>query len=507
MFCSKCGYKIPAGAAFCPNCGAKVQAEEAVHHSDAPSNAAQPGTEDQPDTEPSGQSGQPAAQTEQGTQTEPESQPDAVPTAGPTIPPAAPQPVQNGAQPAGDPLAVMVGKHADYYLAEFKKIDAGQKTRFNWAALLFGPIMCFYRRSGELFKKYFLPVYIALLVSSLVLMVGMSSLNGPVAVVSMLLALASCVWGLINAIRFGRNFNRDYYAHCKQQLAKPASERKGGTSIKNIVFFLLALTGIEIVLSIVGGLLAMLMLSATLNSAWENESSYSEDTYSESSSYYDEADFPVEEMPYDEEDIPADENLEEAPPMDLEDDSAVGSLERIEKAWESFTEESGELTVTAIGADCDCDGLNEGFAVTAEDYDAEMGCYFRAKIYFIDSYGNVTLLCDTSPEGGALYGYPVDGILSPDSTDGFFVWDLFTGASNLSLVWGVQDGQAYESDISGQYNGVQLADTWGLAGYQFDYSQGYRDYAVYRLGYDNATKSFEAIPDSAAYPAGEGPLA
>ena len=83
MFCSKCGYKIPAGAAFCPNCGAKVQAEEAVHHSDAPSNAAQPGTEDQPDTEPSGQSGQPAAQTEQGTQTEPESQPDAVPTAGP----------------------------------------------------------------------------------------------------------------------------------------------------------------------------------------------------------------------------------------------------------------------------------------------------------------------------------------------------------------------------------------------------------------------------------------
>ena len=121
------------------------------------------------------------------------------------------------------------------------------------------------------------------------------------------------------------------------------------------------------------------------------------------------------------------------------------------------------------------DGLNEGFAVTAEEYDEDMEIYFGAKIYFIDSYGNVTLLCDTSP--------------------------------NLSLVWGVQDGQAYESDISGQYNGVQLADTWGLAGYQFDYSQGYRDYAVYRLGYDNATKSFEAIPDSAAYPAGEGPLA
>ena len=162
MYCLKCGYKIPAGAAFCPNCGAKVQAEEALHHSNVPSNAAQPGTEAQPDTEPSGQSGQPAAQTE------PKGRPDAVPPASPSVPPAAPQPVQNGAQPADDPLAVMVGKRADYYLAEFKKIDAGQKTRFNWAAFLLGPMMCFYRRSGELFKKYFLPVYIALLVSSLV---------------------------------------------------------------------------------------------------------------------------------------------------------------------------------------------------------------------------------------------------------------------------------------------------------------------------------------------------
>ena len=168
MYCLKCGYKIPAGAAFCPNCGAKVQAEEATRHSDVPSNAARPGTEAQPDTEPSGQSGQPAAQTEQGTQTEPESQPDAVPPASPSVPPAAPQPVQNGAQPAGDPLAVMVGKHADYYLAEFRKIDAGQKPRFNWVALFFGPYLCFYRRCPALFKRYFLLSYILLFAAALV---------------------------------------------------------------------------------------------------------------------------------------------------------------------------------------------------------------------------------------------------------------------------------------------------------------------------------------------------
>ena len=277
MFCLKCGYKIPSGAAFCPNCGAKVQAEEPVRPSAAPSDAAAK-------AEPA----QPVPETA--------AQPKAAPSAGPSVPPA-PQPAPDNPQPSGDPLAALVGKHADYYLTEFKKIDAGQKPRFNWAAFLLGPVMCFYRRSGELFKKYFLFIYIALAVSSLILMVGMSSFNGPAAAIGAVLALAACVWGLVNAIRFGRNFNRDYYAHCKQQLAKPAQERKSGTSIKNMVLFLLALTGVEIVLSVVGSLLAMLMLSAMLNSAWEDDGSYSEDTYTESSSYYDEAASFAEEEP------------------------------------------------------------------------------------------------------------------------------------------------------------------------------------------------------------------
>src|SRR5699024_9791016 len=117
------------------------------------------------------------------------------------------------------------------------------------------------------------------------------------------------------------------------QLAKPASERKGGTSIKNIVFFLLALTGIEIVLSIVGGLLAMLMLSATLNSAWENESSYSANI--ESSSYYDET--------YDE----ADSYVEEEPAVSAEETPSfeVGSKEILENAWSSVLASSDEPIV------------------------------------------------------------------------------------------------------------------------------------------------------------------
>ena len=461
MYCLKCGYKIPAGAAFCPNCGAKVQAAESARPAAVPSEVVP--------------------------------QSNAVPPAGPSVPPAASQSAQNNAQPAGDPLAVMVGKHADYYLAEFKKIDAGQKPRFNWAAFLLGPMMCFYRRSGELFKKYFLPVYIALLVSSLVLMVGMSSLNGPVAVVGAVLALAAGVWGLVNAIRFAKNFNCDYYAHCKQQLAKPASERKSGTSIKNIVLFLLALTGIEIVFSIVGGLLAMLMLSATLNSAWEDEGFYSEDTYSESSSYYDEADSYIEEEPA--------SSAEQTPHYE------VGSKEILENAWSSVLANSNEpiVEITFIYDDCDDDGLYEAFAATAEEHDEDMDIYFGAKIYFIDSYGNVTLLCDTAPEGGPLYGKPnnLGLLLSPDNIHDFFVWDVYAGTSAPSLVWGVRDGQVYESNISGQYCSVHWAEGPGLAGYQVDYSQGYRDYIIYRLNYDSNTASFTAVPDNAAYPEGE----
>ena len=461
MYCLKCGYKIPAGAAFCPNCGAKVQAAESARPAAVPSEAVP--------------------------------QSNAVPPAGPSVPPAASQSAQNNAQPAGDPLAVMVGKHADYYLAEFKKIDAGQKPRFNWAAFLLGPMMCFYRRSGELFKRYFLFIYVALVVSSLVLIVGMSSLNGPVAVVGAVLALAAGVWGLVNAIRFAKNFNRDYYAHCKQQLAKPASERKSGTSIKNIVLFLLALTGVEIVFSIVGGLLAMLVLSATLNSAWEDEGFYSEDTYSESSSYYDEADSYIEEEPA--------SSAEQTPHYE------VGSKEILEDAWSSVLANSNEpiVEITFIYDDCDDDGLYEAFAATAEEHDEDMDIYFGAKIYFIDSYGNVTLLCDTAPEGGPLYGKPnnLGLLLSPDNIHDFFVWDVYAGTSAPSLVWGVRDGQVYESNISGQYCSVHWAEGPGLAGYQVDYSQGYRDYIIYRLNYDSNTASFTAVPDNAAYPEGE----
>ena len=467
MYCLKCGYKIPAGAAFCPNCGAKVQAAESARPAAVPSEAVP--------------------------------QSNAVPPAGPSVPPVAPQSAQNNAQPAGDPLAAIVGKHADYYMAEFKKIDAGQKPRFNWAALFLGEGMCFYRQSVELFRKYFMLYYILLAVSCIALSISMVagadgslmfSLIGTVA--GSVLSTVTSILGLVMRIRFGKNFNCAYYNHCKQQMGLPASGKKAGTSAKKMWLFILAVAVIWIVWYAATMLITQQVQNAYWDSLWE-DSSYSEDTYIESSSYYDEATSNVEEE--------SAISIEQTPHYE------VGSKEILENAWSSVLASSNEpiVEITFIYDDCDDDELYEAFAATAEEHDEDMDIYFGAKIYFIDSYGNVTLLCDTDPEGGPLYGKPnnLGLLLSPDNIYDFFVWDVYAGTSAPSLVWGVQDGQVYESNISGQYCSVHWAEGPGLAGYQVDYSQGYRDYIIYRLNYDSNTASFTAVPDNAAYPEGE----
>ena len=495
MFCPKCGHPVPSGAAFCPNCGAKVQTEEPARPSAAPSEAAK--------AEPAQPAPEPAAQTGPAPSvSETEAQPETSPSAGPSVIPPAFQPLPDGSQSAGNPLAAMVGKHADYYLAEFKKIDAGQKPRFNWAAFFCSGGMCFYRQSVKLFKKYFMLYYILFAVSCIALSISMVATAGGSlmfglvgTVAASILSIVSGILGLVMQIRFAKNFNREYYNHCKQQLEQPESVRKSGTSTKKLWFFILVVSVACIAWYAATMFITQQVQNAYWDSLWE-DSSYSEDTYSESSSYYDETSDEADSYSYIEE--------EQKPHYE------VGSMEILENAWSEYLLDSGEEAITAwpIMDDCDDDGLFEAFAATAEGYDEDMEIYFGAKIYFIDSYGNVTLLCDTTPDGGPLYGYPSDlGVLvSPDGLHDFFVWNVFAGTSAPSLVWGVQNGQAYESNISGQYYSVQWANGYGLAGYQVDYSQGYQDYIIYRLNYDSNTASFTAVPDDTAYLVGEEPV-
>ena len=296
MFCSKCGQKIPSGAAFCPNCGAKVQAEEPARPSVTPSDAAAKAEPAQPVPESAAQTGSAPSAFEKA------AQPTAAPFAGPSVPPA-PQPAPDNPQPSGDPLAALVGKHADYYLAEFKKIDAGQKPRFNWAAFLLGDAMCFYRYNVETFKKYFMLYYILFAVSCIVQSVSMVATAGGGVMIGLIgsivygiLALVVSILSLVMRIRFGKNFNCEYYSYCKQQMTQPASQRRVGTSAKKMWLFVLVVAVILGVWYAGTTLITQQVQKAYWGSFWD-DGSYSEDTYTESSSYYNEADSYVEEEP------------------------------------------------------------------------------------------------------------------------------------------------------------------------------------------------------------------
>lgn len=199
MYCSNCGKEIPSGAAFCPNCGAKALS--------AP--------------EPSNPTSTPPADSAGNVSAEPQP---------PKISPA-----------SASPLETVIGKNTAYYMAEFQKIDAGQTPRFNWIALFFGPYLCFYRRCVALFKRYFLLSYILLFAAALVAAVSLALLNLTVLLACGVVILAAGVLTLVNSIRLGRNFNREYYRHCQQQLALPEPQRKNGVSIKNILLFILVL--------------------------------------------------------------------------------------------------------------------------------------------------------------------------------------------------------------------------------------------------------------------------
>ena len=105
MFCTNCGKQLEEGSKFCPGCGTPV----AQGYQDP--------------------SGHPSAEE---------------------------RPAAQEQQHAPDTFETVIGRNAAYYLREFEKADAGEKTKFNWAAFFFGPFFCIYRKCGGFFKKYFL---------------------------------------------------------------------------------------------------------------------------------------------------------------------------------------------------------------------------------------------------------------------------------------------------------------------------------------------------------------
>lgn len=181
MYCPTCGKKLVDGAAFCSNCGAPVD-------SFAQKNA--PNTDSASRINPS--------------------------------------------------LKAVVGKNSSYYLTEFQKIDAGQRSRFNWSAFLLGPAMCFYRRCSELFRKYFLFPIILLLIGFPCSSIGTGIISLPLIMIGTILSFVSATWLLIAYIRFGIKFNHIYYIACQQKLSRSAGATTMGVSVRALILFFVA---------------------------------------------------------------------------------------------------------------------------------------------------------------------------------------------------------------------------------------------------------------------------
>lgn len=239
MFCPKCGQELGPQARFCTHCGADIQSLV-----QQPAPAPEP-----PKPEPS----VPAPES-----LRPESAKE-----GPDLQKASASKVKRPEKPSGsydnDRWGAIVGKNQAYYLPEFQRIQSGKKSRFNWAAFLFGPAFCFYRKSGDLFKKFFLVSTILLFAGYLVLAIGMVLFAFTLIAIGGIIETIAAIWQLVNMIRLGKRFNQLYFERCSS--TKEISN-KSGTSVKAACLFYVAVMAATLIVNLGSGIIARLYYSS-----------------------------------------------------------------------------------------------------------------------------------------------------------------------------------------------------------------------------------------------------
>lgn len=218
MFCPKCGQGLVPQARFCAHCGADIQS--LLQQSEKPPSPSQKNVSEvhesqsdipKPDTPAQkAQKAEPEVQETFSTKME--------------VPPIT---------SSGNPLAAAVGKNQAYYLSEFQRIQAGDKSRFNWAAFLFGPAFCLYRKCEDLFKRYFLIAIPLILIGYLVQTIGTVQFNLMLITGGGIITGVGGILGFVNLIRLGIQFNQLYYERCSGSV----SPDRYGTSIKAAAAF------------------------------------------------------------------------------------------------------------------------------------------------------------------------------------------------------------------------------------------------------------------------------
>lgn len=236
MFCPKCGQELVPKARFCAHCGADIQSllqQSGKTPSTSQENVAE--IHEAQDNPP-----KPDIPVQKIQETQP---PKAEPEVRETLSTKA-EPLLNTSD--DDSLDAVVGKNQAYYLLEFQKIRTGEKSRFNWAAFLFGPAFCLYRKCEDLFKRYFLIPIPLILIGYLVQTIGTVQFNLMLITGGGLITAAGGILGFINLIRLGLRFNQLYYKRCSGTV----SPNKFGTSIKAAAVFY---TVIILTVALIGG--------------------------------------------------------------------------------------------------------------------------------------------------------------------------------------------------------------------------------------------------------------
>lgn len=199
----------------------------------------------------------------------------------------------------------IVRKSTPYYCREFQEIFAGRKGKFNWPAFLFGPIFCFYRSGGRLFREFFLTYFslfglfsvIVSWVTTLFIQAGVSMM--PWIITGIAGGIALQIYGLVCMIRCGREFNWRYAQYCCVQVSMDpkAVKQKEGSVSKAILAGLLLSIYTAIVPTICGMWITSAYTDHTLSGLGGYNSSFEDDaTTDEDSGYYDSSADPGEDV-------------------------------------------------------------------------------------------------------------------------------------------------------------------------------------------------------------------
>lgn len=250
MFCTNCGEKLPDKSRFCPACGTRLAiAEETPTEKENPA-AAAPEKKKEATEETSYATDSAAPESTARVEAESLRTTDTDISEAVTINTMPAKQDSETSTAASATIEDVIGKNPRYYMAEFEKAERGEKTKFNWVAFLLGLFFCFYRKCGELFKKYFLIPVIILIAALAVISVASASFSMTAMIIGSVASLVGSVWTLVSYIRFGRNFNREYCAHCKATLAA-GDKKKYGTSLGSAILALCAVFVLSVAPSVI----------------------------------------------------------------------------------------------------------------------------------------------------------------------------------------------------------------------------------------------------------------